>query len=276
MTEEEKKQVDLIEKDRRIREHELLILLALLFGTATRHAVSAVRLGHDPALAARNVVVGNRALELPGLAQPAAKLLSVTYIDGMRRASRMAGIAPGPRTPEMPTELLDAQAAVAERVAEGMAQTLVTKINDAVGESIQAGLGTKKIARAVRQAVVDGGYGADNPYLLKTVAERGIVDAHGAGMWNNWHDPQVADKLVGFKHVTVMDEGTTDICKCRNGFMRPKDDEYWETSWPALHWGCRSVILPLFKDHEWTLARPAIPPAPGFGWAMSPLRNVSA
>lgn len=275
MTPEEQSQVDAIERDRRKREAELLILLALLFGTATRHAVSAVRLGHDPALAARNVVVGNPSLELPGLAQPAAKLLSVTYIDGMRRASRMAGITPGPRTPEMPPELLDAQNAVAERVAEGMAQTLATKINDAVGESIRAGLGTKKIARAVRQAVVDGGYGAANPHLLKTVGEVQIVNAHGAGMWNNWHDPQVADKLVGFKHVSVMDEGTTAICKCRNGFMRPKDDEYWKTNYPALHFGCRSVILPLFKEEEWTLARPSIPPAPGFGWAMSPLRYVS-
>lgn len=275
MTPEQQSQIDAVERDRHKREAELLILLLLIFGKATSYAVNAVRLGHDPSQAARSVIVGNPALDLPGMAPAAGNLLSVTYIEGMRRAARMAGKAPNATAAEIPQELADFQARAAANMADGMAQTMTKKITDALADARQAGIGTAKTAKAVREAIAEAGYAEANPYLLESVAEVQVVAAHGAGMWNNWHDPHIAEHLVGFRHETVMDDGTTKICECRNEFARPKDDPYWKTNWCPLHWGCRSVILPLFREEEWTLAAPGVPPAPGFGWAMSPLSYVS-
>jgi len=60
MTEADQNAIDQIEADRKRRERELLWLLILLVDDSRVHAQHAVRLGVDPVVAARNVILASR------------------------------------------------------------------------------------------------------------------------------------------------------------------------------------------------------------------------
>lgn len=265
MTADEKRQIDAVERDRREREDEMLLLLLLLLGTATSHAIAAVRLGADPSQAARNVLLGNPALDLGGLATPLARVLATSYTDGVRRTDLMIGTRP-PIVPVDPARVAAYQTA-ATQIVSGLSQRVTGIIAQAVSDGREAGIGTRKIASSIRDAMKAGGYLGEDASILKAVTERAIVDAHGAGMWGGWKRPENDQHLVGFIHRSVIDSVTTTICRQRNGFTRPKDDPYWEGNWPSLHHGCRSVVLPVFKVREWSTEYPTEPPMPGFGRA---------
>lgn len=266
MEEQEKNQVAQVERDRVLREKEALILFLILFGTATRHATMAIRLGHDPGIAVQNVIRGNPQLGLPGLSPSLAKLMALTHADGYRRADLLAGIRPTLSRDEVMPDVIAKYYPASRRMSSAMANTLTDKINEAIGEA-PADANARRVAAFVRNAIASDGYGKDHPYLLETVAERMVVDAHGAGMWSGWQRPELNERLKGFVHKSVMTKTTTTICKERNGLALPKDDPYWLTGFPQLHWGCRSVVLACYTDREWSTVYPTTPPDPGFGYA---------
>lgn len=278
MTPEEQKQIDAIEKDRRDKEKLLLLLMLGFFGKATNHAAYAIRLGYDPIEAANDVITGNASLNLPGLTGPMSKLLARSYEDGVSRAVRLAAEVSGGSADEPPyasqpisEQPLPIYQAAAKRIVDAMAATFAGKINTAVDDSQAAGDGIGKMAAAVKRAMKACGYGvgigADgkpvDPFTLQVVTERAIVDAHGAGMFSGYG----RSRVLGFIHRSVVDDRTTAICRCRNGFCRPRGDSYWRWNWPSLHWRCRSCILPFNDASRWSDDYPEVLPMVGFGRA---------
>lgn len=269
MTADEQASVNQIEQDRKRREDELLLILLLLFGSASRRAVMAVRMGHDPMYAARNVILGDPALDLPGMAPAVANLLAITHADGIRRTQLiMRRAVPGitiPPTPQSPApDLMPIYRAKADSMADTMSQTLADKITAAIANSRVGGLGTRKTAIELRKSLDDAGYGRDNPYLLETAAEAAIVSTHAAGMADA---AQGMDEVWGFRFVAVLDKGTTVICRTCNGVRLPKSHPWFLSHTPSLHFGCRSGLLPIPVGSPNAVATtfPDIEPAPGFG-----------
>lgn len=262
MTASQQRAVDAIERDRREKEQELLLLLLLIFGTASRYATDAIRLGHDPSWAASSVIIGNARLGLPGMIDPTSRLLAAAHEQGERRTYLLADEPVPFERGSIAANVLPTYQQAVTRYAGEMARTLTDRIGEAMADAPD--LNAKQMAAAVAKTLADEGYGKDDPYLLETCTERMVIGAHGGGMWSGWQD---REGLLGFEHVSVLDDGTTAICTVRAGFSRPKDDPYWLTNWPALHWGCRSVPTPVFREREWSTDYPTIPPAPGFGLA---------
>jgi hypothetical protein len=82
-------------------------------------------------------------------------------------------------------------------------------------------------------------------------------------------------EVTGLRHLSVLDSGTTEICRERDGLQLPISDPYWRSGGvPSLHWRCRSVLEPLFHDFEPSQWRPVTQPMPGFG--MNPVPFIRA
>jgi uncharacterized protein with gpF-like domain len=75
------------------------------------------------------------------------------------------------------------------------------------------------------------------------------------------------DGVTGLRHVSTVDDRTTAICLERDGLQLPLDDPYWQSNTPALHFRCRSVLVPLTHDFEPSARLPTVPPMAGFGAA---------
>ena len=252
----------------------MLLLMLLLVGDSRRRAVYAVKLGHDPIQAVADAWYGNPAIDHEGAAPVIAEQMALTEIDGMKRAFRLAGSKVPPMDDATFDRIATGYAAEAREVADATWTVIQSKLVPAYAASRSQGV--NEAVKAIRLAFKDAGVTKDDSSTLERGIERQVVQKFNVGLWrgaNTIIDPK--HHLVGFKHASVIDDGTTDICRERDGLTLPPEDPYWRTNWPGLHWGCRSIAFPLFGESIQASTRlPTIPPAPGFG--LAPFRDLGS
>lgn len=75
----------------RVRLENYAVSAVAVYGlTAQRHAAAAMRLGHDPAQAVRDVLVGNQSLGLSGIGEIIARAMVTAHLLGLRRTALAA------------------------------------------------------------------------------------------------------------------------------------------------------------------------------------------
>lgn len=264
-------QVDRIEAERQRREREFLLLLLLLSDEAERHAVAAVRLGHDPISAARNVWIGNPAIEQPGAAPLIAEQMAMVELAGINRARKLGRLT-DPQLSDV-TRFHPDQDAFAKAVTEHLPEArnvaaLTWQIIERELRAVKYEPGIKQRVKNLRLAFDQAGVTKSHHDTLAIGIERQTVEKYNTGLWKGAIAPDLGHRLAGFRHVSVIDAGTTEICRERDGLTLPADDPYWRDNWCPLHYGCRSIVLPLFGgDVKISEAYPEHPPALGFGKA---------
>lgn len=248
-----------VERDRRDRERDLLALLLSLFGLARKHAFSAARIGADVRSAVADVLMGNPQLNLPGLSGRLSQQLQLATEEGFHRSVLAV---PGDSL-LLPDDYLS-------RARQYTVMMLTTLLSRIANEQQAAQLNGDTAQQAVSRAFTVWGYtkGGDNgPWQLTTNTETMVVGAFGDGLWMGWQRPEAQDVITGFRHVSVLDEVTTDICRSRDGLQLPASDPYWLTGQPPLHFSCRSLLLPLTGAFDISTTLPDVPHDPRFGAA---------
>jgi hypothetical protein len=261
------------ERARRRRERELLVMLLLLLEAAEKHARYAIRVGADPKTAALQVILGNASLEQPGGGGGVLAAMLEAHQAAISRVYKWAGV-PKPEIPQTDAQN-NAYTAAAGVVMNALANKVGTTITEAVAYSPGVS-GPTGAMRNLRARLGETGLNKDNPSYLALTTEQAIVKAYNTGLYAAYAHPAIKNILRGFKHVSVIDNRTTDICFIRRDFVRVASDPYWLTNWPPLHFHCRSVPVPLFgvefrgESGEY----PQIPPDTGFGLAPTWVKSV--
>jgi SPP1 gp7 family putative phage head morphogenesis protein len=278
-----------IDKDRRERENDLLAFLLLLFARARDHVYAALRVGASPLDAARDVLLGNPALGIIGGAPGLARHLVAADVAGYRRTTlvvpEMANapkpppiIRPGhepmippPPPPRKPNGYVPGTD-YGSYARQSMAQTLGTlnrKLLPAVARA--AGQGWRKQQDAARDVFTGEGYvesATSKSWLAETQAVTLTGVAWNGGWFAGFQRPEVREQLKGFRFSATLDSRTTDVCRACDGVKVPTGSPWLQTRTPPLHFNCRSVLLPIFRDFEPTADVPWTPwPASGFGHA---------
>jgi hypothetical protein len=255
------------DEERNRRETELYLLLWMLWDEARLHGQSAIRLGHDPGQAMRQVIQGNPQLDLPGALPPIREILASADIAGQRRAIRLAGVPTHQvETPDA-EEIEPEYTAEAKELADSLSERATTTADQYA--RVSTGLSVAQRVKILREAM-QMAWGP-NGGELKNASSTPILTAHNGGMWKGYKSE--LPRIIAFRHYSVMDDRTTDICWQRHLLTLPPDDSYWLKNWPSLHWGpCRSVVLPVRQGEPCTFSTtyPTIPPMPGFGFAPMP------
>lgn len=267
MTDEERqKKIEEVERERKRREAELVLLLAFLSDDARKMARAAIRLGVSPLVAINQVVLGAAHVDQPGAKQPLVMSMLDAYSAGLKRAYRWAaepfkaGLGLGPAVTQY-----------FEQKADFVVQSLANQINSKVSQVLvnTAGSGVSATNKAISEAFAEGGFTKDSDSYLVLAAEQAIVSSYNEGLLAGYISPAVKNDLRGFIHVSILDDRTTKICEDRADFSRFWNDPYWLTNWPPLHFRCRSVVLPIFR-WNWTGefgSYPTVPVMEGFGSA---------
>jgi hypothetical protein len=279
MTALQSQTLDRIEADRKKRERELLILLLLITDDARQHMQHAVRLGVDAATALHDVIVGNAALDQPGLADAMAERMLEAYQSGVRRVMRLAGLNPDLSISPLEQEeqvVRSAYNTYAVTATQSLYQRIADKVTTALQESI--GESINKRVRLIRVAMTRAGFTRMNPSQLEAFAEASVLRGHNDGMFSGYFNRAVAPRIVGFRHISVLDNHTTTICDERAELTLRRDNPYWQTNWPALHSGCRSAVVPIFRGQPFEESGwlPLEPPMAGFGAAPAWVSAVAA
>lgn len=110
---------------------------------------------------------------------------------------------------------------------------------------------------------------------LETVFRNYTQTAYNAGRWANFEQNKLA---VPFLMYSAINDGrTTDICRSRNGIIRPVDDPFWATNSPMMHHRCRSTLVALTRSQAEKrsapmtgLNQPLPSDKPPVGWGYKP------
>jgi SPP1 gp7 family putative phage head morphogenesis protein len=257
--------IDAIERDRKRREDEILLALLLLWDDAEDDIIVPMRHGFDAKQVLYNVQ--------PRATKALTDTMALAHRDGVRRVTVLTGGNP-PRGPGAST-WLDQQAGTTTELAtiyrpaaQQSTDAMVKSIGDALDKYVPGqgrGLSNVELKTAVREAFDAAGYTANHPMALDLGAERAVVGAHNNGMIAGGKS---IGKVTGLRHVSIIDESTTNICRSRDGITLPIGDPFWTNGIPPLHWNCRSALLPVTGEFESYMPDYVVPPAPGFG-AMS-------
>ena len=104
---------------------------------------------------------------------------------------------------------------------------------------------------------------------LETIFRNNVQAAYSAGRWDQLQDPAVRRSHPYLMYDAVLDSRTTEICRARDGVVRPADDPWWKANWPPLHHNCRSGVRALTRAEAErrgvARALPSVPPQEGFG-----------
>jgi hypothetical protein len=248
-------EIDRIERDRRKREAELLLLLLLLSAQARTAVRYAIRLDADPIAALRRVWLG--AEHYPGAVTPIANAMLAAHLAGWNRTARLADVS---------LSLPDYAAGIYRPQAQFAASLALQTMADRLRVALSGAMTPEARLQAATGAFRDNGWTMDRPWGLAQLTGLQIVSGYGNGMMDAAF---ATPKVLGFRHVSVLDDATTDICNERNGLQLPKDDPYWLRNFVPLHFGCRSVCQPIMRPVVWSDWRPTVPPMAGFGMAPS-------
>lgn len=272
MTDDEKAQA--IERDRRKREDELLLLLLLLSDDLRREIRNDFRDGFDTQYIdthlTRFTVRASREI---------ARSMAQAHATAFMRLGRITG--QDISRADAPPDLAEQYKPMADEAARAMATTIrqsvfkklaersfmQSRVNAGVATDDEAAVAKMSDRATVKDAFDSAGYTAAHPKALDVGVERQIVLASNSGMLNAINTLPIA---LGIRHVSVIDSGTTPICRARDGYTLPADDPYWLTNCPSLHWGCRSVLIAVPPGFEQSERRILPPPDPGFGQGFLP------
>lgn len=244
-----------VERERREREDELLLILLLLIGRTRRELLIALRDGLPT-----DAIIDEL---IEPVTRAVARMTAKAHRDGFRRVGLSAGRRDVKR---------EAAGTIAtlfklyEATARQAAQAIADAIREAVADVLSAANGERVTSATLTEALANAGYDKSNAYSIDIGTERAVIAGHSAGVLAG----SLALNVTGIRHVSIIDDATTDICTERHELQLPVDHPYWTGNIPSLHWRCRSTLRPLFGKFDVSETLPVIPPMAGFGTSPNP------
>lgn len=257
--------IDKVGRDRSEEEELLFLLLLSLLRETRNRTLEAVRLGADPFATARSVLLGNPHLGMPGAANRIARRFVAADVAAYRRTIKVFG---DPSEANGYVPVTDYGSRARQAVAK-MLGTLQSRLAEALREA--AGKGNGATRKAISDAFERGGYvesATSKAWLLASSAVTLTGFAWSGGWFAGWSRPSVAERLKGFRFSAVLDTRTTDVCRACHGTKVPVGSPWLQTRTPPLHFSCRSVLLPIFRDFE--ASDPPWTPWPMAGFGQAP------
>lgn len=266
---------NLIERERVRLENYAVTAAARAGDTALRHAAAAVRLGHDPVAAARDVLWGNPEIRQPGLEDLITRALVAAHLLGLRRTALAARehygrdvltlSRVGDKLNEWLARLTDVAAisegeaaglfqrarAAAARIVQRITGPLLNRVAGApalAAQKAETAVTPRAVAVELGQQFEKAGFVTGAEHGIATVLGGGMVRSYESGRARGWRTPQIREKLWGLHYTAILDSRTTELCRGLDGTVLPLGDPFWQTWTPPSHWNCRSAVVEVFES----------------------------
>lgn len=139
-------------------------------------------------------------------------------------------------------------------------------INGLLGEKAPAQI-VEELHRALEK-MVPADVEAPTSAHVATLVRTTLTDAFNASRRAVFEDPELKGFVEAYEFSAVLDDRTTPICRELDGKVWPVGHPNWQRYTPALHFNCRSLLVPVVAGDEWKESPDELPggvaPAPGF------------
>lgn len=104
-----------------------------------------------------------------------------------------------------------------------------------------------EIGPKLRQAWAENGTNGAG-HRLRVIWRNNVQLAYSAGRYHQMTDPDVLAARPYWLYDSVLDSGTTDLCRGLNGTLLPATSSWWKTHFPPLHHQCRSGVRTVTEE----------------------------
>ncbi|MGT3827060.1 phage head morphogenesis protein [Enterobacter kobei] len=123
-------------------------------------------------------------------------------------------------------------------------------VND-VKRLYEVALSTGQTSAEARQNInaylTQAGVSPTNPYYLELHYRNNMMTSYNAGRWTQVIDNDMVQYLV---YASVLDDGTTELCRHLDNTVKAKGDTFWQKYWPPNHHKCRATVTP-FTEYQY-------------------------
>ncbi|MCG3724784.1 phage minor head protein [Vibrio cincinnatiensis] len=120
----------------------------------------------------------------------------------------------------------------------------VNRVKKRYEDALESGASRSETLGNIRQLLEQEGISEANPYWLELHYRNNMMTAYNSGRWTQIANNDLVEFLV---YSSVLDSGTTELCRKLDGVIKPKDDPFWESFYPPNHHKCRATVSVLSR-----------------------------
>jgi SPP1 gp7 family putative phage head morphogenesis protein len=124
-------------------------------------------------------------------------------------------------------------------------QRILGKVKPIVTEGIRSGAGVKEIVKMIDDSLkmYDTTYGKPQ---IETIVRTVTSSGYNEGRLQQFGT--ISNEIVGYEFSAILDGRTTELCSSLDGkILKPNEASLYNA---PLHYNCRSLLIPIFKDDE--------------------------
>ncbi|RYU41902.1 phage head morphogenesis protein [Aliivibrio finisterrensis] len=118
----------------------------------------------------------------------------------------------------------------------------INRVKTLYTEALESGASKSETLQKLDGFMEQAGIGEANPYWLELHYRNNMMTAYNSGRWTQVANNDLVQYLV---YSSVMDSGTTELCRHLDDVAKPKNDAFWETYYPPNHHKCRGTVSPM-------------------------------
>ncbi|MCY9855805.1 phage minor head protein [Vibrio mediterranei] len=115
----------------------------------------------------------------------------------------------------------------------------VNAIKQKYAQALKTGQSKSQTMQEVGALLKQAGMTSSNPYWLELHYRNNMMTAYNTGRWSQIAHNALVEYLI---YSSVMDDGTTDLCRHLDNVIKPKGDAFWEKFYPPNHHKCRATV----------------------------------
>lgn len=127
-------------------------------------------------------------------------------------------------------------------VAAVSGEDAIRDVQALYADALKSGRSAPEVMQDVDQLLERAGVAATNPYYLELHYRNNMMSSYNGGRWLQIADNELVEYLI---YLSVLDDGTTELCRHLDNVTKPKNDPFWTTYYPPNHHKCRGIVSPL-------------------------------
>nr|WP_269808670.1 phage minor head protein [Enterovibrio nigricans] len=111
----------------------------------------------------------------------------------------------------------------------------INRVKKLYTQALEDGASKSETLQKLDGFMEQAGIAQANPYWLELHYRNNMMTAYNSGRWTQVANNDLVQYLV---YSSVMDAGTTELCRHLDDVAKPKDDPFWEIYYPPNHHKC--------------------------------------
>ncbi|ODS05187.1 phage minor head protein [Vibrio scophthalmi] len=130
-------------------------------------------------------------------------------------------------------------------IASVMGEESMQRVKRYYTDALAQGQSKSEVMQNIDGLLERAGITESNPYYLELHYRNNMMSAYNTGRWTQVEHNDVVEYLM---YSSVLDDGTTELCKHLNNTVKPKGDSFWEKYYPPNHHKCRAIVMAIAKE----------------------------